>query len=625
MRCFFALNGGSFFFLVETLYRERNEQKLHQRTYENMRRIRQLRTCFSMANCMPKRDRRYRRESIDDVPELEHDYVHQNRRLEAPAKENISGNSTPKKNGAASRPIDSGVDSGLYTSDTDSNSRSLSSHNSTDRQIQGLTGADSQAAGSNFDFALYSNSQLYDSSSYSTRNLTMAGSMTTMSRTSWQSEADKAKRDSVNSHDSGYQDKNRRSSLTESTNESLIPEFLALYSHVLHPRRNHSFFTESRQMKIADYEAYHMFPFKRNQKAVNRPTTFGIEIFHNSSPTAIRHLLDGVHTTTARVITKLNKVRLSELEIDSLERLQILGRGGYAHVELVRNNNNYYALKCINKHRVVQAGQRRHVKAEREILLSIDSPFILKLFKTFKDNKFVYLLTEALIGGELFTLMKRCGPLEEPKSVFAVSCILEALDYLHSSLIVHRDVKPENMLIDERGYVKLADFGFAKRMSSKNAITRTFCGTPGYMAPEVINKRPHSFGSDFWSIGVFLFELLSCKSPFRRNTDEATYEMTNRGIRAVEFPSQISPNAAELIRLLCHPDPERRLGAREGIEEVREVDLLRDFDFCKLRYGLMESPIKPNITGPSDTSQFDDFSADSSGPPDETSGWDNDF
>jgi serine/threonine protein kinase len=150
------------------------------------------------------------------------------------------------------------------------------------------------------------------------------------------------------------------------------------------------------------------------------------------------------------VITKINKVRLSELEIDSLERLQLLGRGGYAHVELVKNNNNYYALKCINKHRVVQAGQRRHVKvkfriskqnfkpgfqAEREILLSIDSPFILKLFKTFKDNKYVYLLTEALIGGELFTLMKRCGPLEEEKSVFAVSCILEALDYLHTSLV----------------------------------------------------------------------------------------------------------------------------------------------------------------------------------------------
>jgi len=446
-----------------------------------------------------------------------------------------------------------------------------------------------------------------------------------MSRTSWQSDqAEKAKRDSVNSHDSGYQDKNRRASLSESSN-GVIPEYLALYSHVLHPRRNHSFFTETRQIQIADHVAYHMFPFNTSQKIVNKPATFGIEIFHNSSSHTIRHLLDGIHTTTARIITKINKVRLSELEIDSLERLQLLGRGGYAHVELVKSNNNYYALKCINKHRVVQAGQRRHVKAEREILLSIDSPFILKLYKTFKDNKYVYLLTEALIGGELFTLMKRCGPLEEQKSVFALSCILEALDYLHTSLIIHRDVKPENMLIDKRGYVKLADFGFAKRMNSKNAITRTFCGTPGYMAPEVINKRPHSFGSDFWSIGVFLFELLSCKSPFRRNTDEATYEMTNRGIRAVEFPSQISQNAAELIRLLCHPDPERRLGAREGIEEVREVDLLRNFDFCKLRQGVMDSPIKPNISGPSDTSQFDDFAADNSGPPDETSGWDNDF
>lgn len=200
------------------------------------------------------------------------------------------------------------------------------------------------------------------------------------------------------------------------------------------------------------------------------------------------------------------------------------------------------------------------------------------------------------------------------------------------------------------------------------------------MAPEVINKRPHSFGSDFWSIGVFLFELLSCKSPFRRNTvrllrfswTEYALEwgkinialLSGRGnIRNDEprnsrcrVPQSDQPQCgwahssslssryeSRSTSLVSTPfsDPERRLGAREGIEEVREVDLLRNFDFCKLRHGLMDSPIKvkyfilfwfillchfqPNISGPSDTSQFDDFAADNSGPPDETSGWDNDF
>jgi len=122
--------------------------------------------------------------------------------------------------------------------------------------------------------------------------------------------------------------------------------------------------------------------------------------------------------------------------MDALERIQILGRGGYAHVELMRDTDGRsYALKCINKSRVVAAGQRRHVKAEREILLDIDSKFILKLYKTFRDKKYVYLLTEALLGGELFTLMKRSGPLDEQKAMFAMACVLEAIEYLHSSMV----------------------------------------------------------------------------------------------------------------------------------------------------------------------------------------------
>jgi len=181
-------------------------------------------------------------------------------------------------------------------------------------------------------------------------------------------------------------------------------------------------------------------------------------------------------------------------------------------------------------------------------------------------------------------------------------------------------------LLDTNGYVKLADFGFAKKLGP-DGRTRTFCGTPGYLAPELVLKRPHGYAADFWSIGVFLFELLSCKSPFRRHTDAATYKMTMRGIESVEFPKIIKKHAVDLIKQLCSPEPEARLGSELGVIELKHHKWLRDFDFDGLYRSQLISPIKPELKGKVDTSQFENFSCATidDSPPDETSGWDNEF
>lgn len=551
--------------------------------------------------------------------EEENDFIIQ-QRMENGAKDGGSQDSLKKP--GSSRPIDSGVDSGLYTSDTDSNSRSLSSQNSGE-----VNPFDSSVSGSSISNhrAIHSNSQLHCSSSLSTtRHVHSTGNGTGSRHSACSIESSMRLSSSINSSDSGFSDK-RRSSLSDVRAD--VPAYYPLFRHVIRPRKNASAFPVKTDLVVVDYESFHQFPFQSTNVAEK---LFGIEIYHNSTPTAWRANRPVTEQMCRAISTAeiaARKVKpIKELTMDTLERIQILGRGGYAHVELMRDTEGRsYALKCINKSRVVAAGQRRHVKAEREILMDIDSKFILKLFKTFRDKKYVYLLTEALLGGELFTLMKRSGPLDEHKAKFAIGCVLEAIEYLHSSMIVHRDVKPENMLLDEKGYVKLADFGFAKKLG-RDGRTRTFCGTPGYLAPELLLKRPHGFPADFWSIGVFLFELLSCKSPFRRHTDAATYRMTCRGIRAVEFPACIKEQPADLIKKLCASDPEQRLGSAEGTAELRNSAWLKEFKFSELRRGLTISPLKPELSGPFDTSHFDEFSrASQDTPPDETSGWDEDF
>lgn len=554
--------------------------------------------------------------------------IHQ--RMENAAKDGgavvQSGSQESLKKNASSRPIDSGVDSGPYTSnsDTDSNSRSLSSHNSAGEVLSSVSGSSI----SNHK-AIHSNSQLHCSSSLSTtRHVHSGGRHSSASHSSLSSHERLSS--SMHSSDSGFSDK-RRNSFSDHIVPD-VPDYYPLFTHVLHKQRNASGFPALADLVIVDQHCcHHSFKFKSDLQSVS---SFGIEIYHNAGkvlPSAPGGLHQSVHEALAHALATYESATrtrrsIEDMTIDDLQHVQILGRGGYAHVELMRDTcGNTYALKCINKSRVVAAGQRRHVKAEREILLDIDSGFILKLYKTFRDKKYVYLLTEALLGGELFTLMKRTGPLDETKALFALACVLEAIEYLHNAMIVHRDVKPENMLLDERGYVKLADFGFAKKLG-RDGRTRTFCGTPGYLAPELLQKRPHGLPADFWSIGVFLFELLSCKSPFRRHTDHATYRMTCRGIKAVEFPACIKPEPTELIRSLCASDPEQRLGSRAGSSELRQTAWLRDFNFAELRRGHLISPLKPDLNGPFDTSQFDEFSTTSQDtPPDEISGWDADF
>jgi len=319
---------------------------------------------------------------------------------------------------------------------------------------------------------------------------------------------------------------------------------------------------------------------------------------------------------------------LTNAKLDDLEVIRPLGEGGFGMVKLVKVpgiHNRSFALKCIIKSRVVQYGQQRHILDEKNILSQIQCNFILSLHTTFKDNKFVYLLTDVYLGGDLWGLLHKKGPFNDAIARFFAACVVEAFGYLHARQIVYRDLKPENLMISSSGYAILVDLGFAKKVSFGHK-TWTFCGTPEYIPPEIISNKGHHIAADYWSLGVLIFELLNQRTPFRAKEDLAIYEGILRGIHSVAFP-KMSRKAESLIKSLCRQDPTERIGfQRNGINDIRKHRWFQGFDWEGLRAQKIEAPFIPEIRNPFDTTYFEKLNEeDPSKIPVETSGWDADF
>ncbi|XP_076193089.1 cGMP-dependent protein kinase 2 isoform X3 [Aptenodytes patagonicus] len=291
----------------------------------------------------------------------------------------------------------------------------------------------------------------------------------------------------------------------------------------------------------------------------------------------------------------------------------------------VKNEDMAFAMKCIKKKHVVDTKQQEHIYSEKKILEQICSPFIVKLYRTFKDSKYVYMLLEACLGGELWSLLRDRGSFDEATTKFCVGCVTEAFDYLHHTGIIYRDLKPENLILDAEGYIKLVDFGFAKKIGSGQK-TWTFCGTPEYVAPEVILSKGHDFSVDFWSLGILVYELLTGSPPFSGADQMMTYNLILKGIEKLDFPKIITRRPEDLIRRLCRQNPTERLGnLRNGINDIKKHRWLSSFNWDGLKVRKLTSPLKRELSGPADYSYFDSYPPEEGIPPDELSGWDKDF
>lgn len=313
----------------------------------------------------------------------------------------------------------------------------------------------------------------------------------------------------------------------------------------------------------------------------------------------LKMLLDLMNRTLEGKLAGENEVQLSEnfakMELHDLSIVEVIGTGAYAKVNLVRSRRTekLFALKVMEKQRIIETNQQEHVNSERRILLSCRCPYIIRLYRTFQSPKRIYMLMDFCAGGELWSQIRGRTRFEEPTARYYCAAALEALEYLHSRFIVHRDLKPENMLIDEEGNPKLIDFGFAKQLSGDSAKTRTFCGTPEYAAPEMILNESHDIAVDIWALGIFLYEMLIGSPPFVCSDPAVVYDAVLRGVEHLTWPKYLSHDAVTLICKLCRQNPSQRLGYRR-IDQIRCDPWFNEFDFFAFRNSRMRPPIIPD-------------------------------
>eukprot|EP00493_Phyllostaurus_siculus_P022067 UN22398 len=160
-----------------------------------------------------------------------------------------------------------------------------------------------------------------------------------------------------------------------------------------------------------------------------------------------------------------------------------------------------YALKAIKKEQIVRLGAERHMLNEKRVMQLLNNPFLVNLQATFKDKYRIYFLLDVCLGGELHSILRKRRTFDVSTSRFYAACVVEAFDYMHQQGVVYRDMKPENLVLDDKGYLKVADFGFAKKLENK---AFTICGTPDYLAPEIVTGKGHGMGVDWWTLGILI-------------------------------------------------------------------------------------------------------------------------
>jgi len=237
-------------------------------------------------------------------------------------------------------------------------------------------------------------------------------------------------------------------------------------------------------------------------------------------------------------------------------------------------------------------------------MAALKHPFLVQLFATYKDQDRLYFLLEASLGGELFSVLREKTLFDEDTARFYAASVVCAFEYMHSKNMIYRDLKPENLLLDEKGYLKVTDFGFAKDISSGR--TWTLCGTPDYLSPEIVAGKGHGKGVDWWTLGIFIYEMLASYPPFYDEDPMKTYAKIMHG--SITFPSHFSKEAVSLIKKLLHHKSTKRLGVvKGGAKLIKKHAWFRGFDWDALLAKKLKAPIVPKIKSNSDISNFDDY------------------
>ena len=305
-------------------------------------------------------------------------------------------------------------------------------------------------------------------------------------------------------------------------------------------------------------------------------------------------------------ISELTQHSTPSLSINDFTLLKVIGVGSYGKVTLVKKNDTeeLFAMKALRKEHLIKRNQVEHTKTERRVLEVVDSPFIVKLRYAFQNPKKLYFLLDYCPGGELFFHLQKAGRFDEERGRFYAAQIVLALQELHRHDIIYRDLKPENVLIDLDGYIHITDFGLSKDNVKDNSSAHSFCGTPEYLAPEILKKLGHGKAVDWWSLGAIIFEMLTGLPPFYTKEREKLFYNIKFG--DLKFPAYISPACKDLLSKLFIKDPEKRLGSggRDG-EEIKEHLWFAKINWDALAKKELKPVTRPKRVEGADTANFD--------------------
>ena len=284
---------------------------------------------------------------------------------------------------------------------------------------------------------------------------------------------------------------------------------------------------------------------------------------------------------------------------------ETLGTGSFGRVKIAKHKKTgeFVAMKIMKKMEILKSKQIDHISNEIKILSMIDHPFVIKFEGFTQDDRNLYLALELINGGELFTYLRGIGrfPVDQARAYIAqIICIFE---YLHNKDIVYRDLKPENVLINKDGYLKLTDFGFAKIIEGR---TYTLCGTPEYLAPEIILNKGHGKPVDWWTCGILLYEMIVGIDPFNDDDPMMVYQKILKG--KIKFPSGFDSNAKSLIKHLLDPDLTKRYGnLKEGAKDKTGHRFFKNLDWDKLLKKELPPPYIPKVKSNDEISNFSSY------------------
>lgn len=342
---------------------------------------------------------------------------------------------------------------------------------------------------------------------------------------------------------------------------------------------------------------------------------------------------------------EISRLRRQRFTADDFEHLTIIGRGAFGEVRIVKEkaSGRLMAMKKLKKDDMVRRGQIDHVKAERNVLAEVKDKHVVTLYYSFQDNDFLYLLMEYLPGGDIMTMLMRKDILSEEETRFYIAETVLAIETIHSHNYIHRDIKPDNLLLDRHGHLKLSDFGLCKPVdvsslttlyeneemkpapevegtprtqkvnvanfqANRRKLAFSTVGTPDYIAPEVLMKKGYGMECDWWSLGAIMYEMLVGYPPFYSDDPMTTCRKIVYWRTFLRFPPEVhvSPEAKDLIqRLLC--DADNRLG-RNGAAEVKEHPFFRGVEWAKI--SSQRPPYNPRVDHDLDTQNFERFDED---------------